>query len=473
MGLANILRRNSIKRRLHMMEDKDSNAKRYISSRYNVGYAEKGEVFLFNTRTCGFMNLPTTSLKDVQWLLKKGGAVEPTGNTSSRFRKSLEEGGFVVSEDVDELEILAFKSRLAECEMHSRCSIVVIPTLQCNMKCSYCFEKIKTEPKMSKRVQERLVEYVHDRLKGGSKSVELEWFGGEPLLCFDIIKDLSRKVIDLCKRYRAQYSASMVTNGTLLTRERAVELKKLKVATIQVTLDGPPEIHDKRRPYLSGKGTFDVILKNVENVHRLIDVSLRCNVDYENLGHAEALADILQKRGLAPHVRLYYSPVHKGAQCCSDTSKGCHALFSQKSFAEIELGLKEMIRSKGFRDLNSLRPSHRSCGATYLSDFVVDAEGDLYKCNETVGMKEERVGTLEDGFTFNKTYFKWVNFDPLKLTKCRSCKVLPMCMGWCPAKMSNDPTGESCFRIKYNLIDELKLMHRRSTNGMEVCNECQ
>jgi len=441
-----------------MNSDQRTNGQFY-NSRYNVAYAEGGDVFLFNTRTCGFMKLKGKSVDDFDWLTDSSPRPISSEGIPDELRERLREGGFVIPENADELEMIKFRHKLAHATSFDTCAIVVIPTLRCNMKCSYCFEKNKTLPVMSEEIQGQLVDYVKDRLEGGCRNVSIEWFGGEPLLCLSVIRSLSRKFIRLCKKYKASYSASMISNGTLLSRKVAKSLRRLKVQNVQITLDGPPEVNDRRRPFQDGEGTFDLILKNIEEAHDLLDISIRCNIDESNLPHAEVLADILSRKGLPPHVRLYFSPVHKGVAICGDAGKGCGTIYTQEAFAELEFFLMSIVQERGFRGEPRPSPAASSCAATFLGSFVVDAEGNLYKCSLTAGVKEEIVGTLADGFNFNDKLFRWTNFDALSYAKCRDCKYLPMCMGWCPANVWNDPDEESCMRIRYNLIKQLKLTH--------------
>ena len=98
---------------------------------------------------------------------------------------------------------------------------------------------------------------------GGVKYLSVAWFGGEPLVGMPVIESLSQRIIALCKEKNVQYSASIITNGYLLTKEVAEKLKEYHVRSAQITVDGPKEIHDTRRPMANGQGTYDVIMEHL------------------------------------------------------------------------------------------------------------------------------------------------------------------------------------------------------------------
>lgn len=86
---------------------------------------------------------------------------------------------------------------------------------------------------------EKMVEQKND--------ISITWYGGEPLIGKHIIYSLSEKFIKICNKYSVNYGAYMVSNGFLVTEEVIEQLKKYKVTGVQLTIDGPPEIHNIRR----------------------------------------------------------------------------------------------------------------------------------------------------------------------------------------------------------------------------------
>lgn len=93
--------------------------------------------------------------------------------------------------------------------------------------------------------------------------MEICWFGGEPLLAMDVIENISKEVINICKKLKKLYNASITTNGFLLTPKNIEILLKNRVTNFTVTLDGLSECHDTLRVLKSGNPTHSVILKNL------------------------------------------------------------------------------------------------------------------------------------------------------------------------------------------------------------------
>ena len=110
--------------------------------------------------------------------------------------------------------------------------------------------KISVEPAACEKIGvcsfvEGWAKFIHN--------LSIDWYGGEPLLEMDLIKNMSKQFIAICQEKEVQYNSSMVTNGYHLTPQIAKELKELKVENIQITIDGPEDIHNARRILANGR----------------------------------------------------------------------------------------------------------------------------------------------------------------------------------------------------------------------------
>ncbi|MBD3402847.1 radical SAM protein, partial [candidate division GN15 bacterium] len=159
-------------------------------------------------------------------------------------------GRFVYDDSVDEREELKFLHRRARFD-ESSLGLVIAPTMACNMACAYCFEGDK-RGRMSEEVRQALIDFVRERAPR-LESLDICWYGGEPLLAMDLIDELTASFRGLCAAHNLSYSASMISNGYLLSRETADRLAGLKINQLQVTLDGPSDIHNRKRPLKNGK----------------------------------------------------------------------------------------------------------------------------------------------------------------------------------------------------------------------------
>ncbi len=119
--------------------------------------------------------------------------------------------------------------------------------------------------------------------KDNLNSLKITWYGGEPLLNFDVIKHLSKKIKDFTTNNNILYKASIITNGYLLSYDYAKFLSRHNVKIVQITLDGPQKIHDKRRRHKDNLGTYKVIIENIKNTANLFEnIMIRFNVDKTN-----------------------------------------------------------------------------------------------------------------------------------------------------------------------------------------------
>lgn len=177
---------------------------------------------------------------------------------------------------------------------------------------------------MDEKTKDYLLKFAEERMVL-AKYLDITWYGGEPLLELNTIVDLSNRLIELSKRYNAVYSAGIITNGTLLTKDVAKILRdQCKVSYCQVTLDGPAEIHDQRRVFSDGRASFITILNNIKDVSDIIDVNIRINVDSENEERIPELLNILANEGIKDKVKMHIGltePIGVKSQCSDIISK--------------------------------------------------------------------------------------------------------------------------------------------------------
>jgi len=225
---------------------------------------------------------------------------------------------------------------------------------------------------------------------------------------------------------------------------------------IKVTLDGPPDVHDKRRSLVGGQGTFEVILDNLVVATDYVAVILRVNIDQENISQVPELLDILKARGLAKEVLCDFVPV---APLTSSCQSKC---FSVAPDDELKDAMGKLAKETLDRGLRLCLPSiikARHCNYDDVNSFVIDTDGRMYKC----GMGEEFcVGQLDsaDPRKFKLNHIPWVKWnaiDPFADPECRECPVLPLCMGGCTFKGLTFGKESKCHIWKDNLKEYLLL----------------
>ena len=264
------------------------------SSKYNLFWeVEDGKVLAFNSMSKGVAILTPEDYSEIQRILSSPDEYQYNTHKKRELKRKLIKGRFLIDENVDEMKILRFRFNSVMYNADTF-SLTVCPTLNCNMRCSYCYqsgfecvEQLQRSHNlvMSDEVKRRLVKLVEKKTKQARK-FRLIWYGGEPLLALDTVAGLGRKFKEICEKNECKYEASIVTNGYLLTENVAERLRDSGVTSAEVILDGPPEVHDRRRPLKNGKGTFGTIFNNIKASSKIIEVILRINIDKTNIHSA-------------------------------------------------------------------------------------------------------------------------------------------------------------------------------------------
>ena len=440
-------------------------------SKYNRFIHRDGKVLAFNCISCGFAELDIPAFEALRSLNSE---VSSSGYNAEldNMLPELQRGRFVIDDEVDEVDSLKVMYNHSKYDT-STLGLTIAPTLACNFRCVYCYEGELEPVVMNAEVQQAIVQLVSRHIKN-LRGLGICWYGGEPLLATDVIYNLSDKLIDLCAENDCRYDdASIITNGWFLSREIAERLQECKISRVQVTLDGPPEIHDARRPLKSGKGTFERILDNIAAVADILTVIIRINTDATNLDHILALYELLHERNLLGKVHPYLGQVSAHTEACADIEPNC---LDTQSFSKTELEIYEKLRSRGF-SISPPYPRFLSvfCGASRSQSYVIDPLGNTYKCWHHIGNEQETVGNLTDDSNQpfqNPRFVKWMALDPFDISECRECEYLPLCSGGCPEYYyhgRHTQSGEpNCVSWRYSIDDVLRAYYQRWQKTQET-----
>lgn len=385
--------------------------------------------------------------------------------------KQLCEQGFVLPDQVNEFEITKNLYRQSRFDSSS-INLTICTTLACNFGCDYCFQGLdKSLHVMGADVKDGIIAMYRKilQMKPDLKKVQFVWYGGEPLVKKDVLYELADRLINISAQSNIDYSAVMVSNGSLLTKQVAQELFLRGLKMVQITLDGSEEFHDARRYYLSKKGSYQRILGNIEEwIDEVpISVNIRVNIDERNKGDIRNLIDDLVKRGLShkKNFRMYFSPVEAMTQGCHNVSD---KTIQKMSYGQLEGELNRYAFERGLMELPYLPSFLGICSAMRPLDYIIVPNGDAHKCWDTVSFPDRKVGSifeLDELFGTlqpNPKKEPWDKFDPFVNEICSSCKILPNCASYCAHKFIHaaDAAGESvlpCPPMKYSLNERLIL----------------
>ena len=247
------------------------------------------------------------------------------------------------------------------------------------------------------------------------------------------IFDIAGVLAPWAKKKNIRFNFSITTNGSLLKPELVSKLVKIGLIGVRVTLDGEKELHNKRRPYLDGRGTFDAIIKNIGAVADKIMVEICANFDKENIKNLYKLLDYLDKQKLNRKIKdVCFAPVTarlgdngNSGSAPSVEMVGCHTLAGE--LAKEALKLRREVIRRGYDVDRAAIVSNCPMEQDYTM-IVVDPYGDIYKCAGFVGHKEFSVGHVSE-LSFNHRHAEFMAMNPWK--ECGDCVYVPMCAGGC------------------------------------------
>lgn len=306
---------------------------------------------------------------------------------------------------------------------------VVVLNLDCNLACPYCYEdRFRGRHYMTPAIARQLVNHIRHEQFGQGRSVKLVFYGGEPLLSLDLIKDISGQLQLAAAEQGCGYSFSLVTNGTLLTGPVVEELLPLGYCGAKVTLDGPASLHDQSRPFVSGKGSFNTIVTNLAAICAMAPLQLGGNYTRDNYRDFPLLLDTLMEKGITPDkvTTVLFAPVvpKSGTQTVTDFNGACTCAY-EPWLIEAADYLREATLQRGY---SAPRPRLTSCMVEFANDLVINHDGSLYKCPAFMAYDELRIGTLGNGIG---DYRVSHNLDLWKNEECLDCPYLPLCFGGC------------------------------------------
>lgn len=364
-----------------------------------------------------------------------------------------------LSQEEEETFFAQLAVKLHQRALRQAPSYIFMPTYDCNLRCSYCYQDHMRSDCSFKHLLRSMRRPMIDRIFAAMPKIEerhgldstaprrrsIGFFGGEPLLAANrpAIEYILGKAFEMGE---ADFWA--VTNGTELEAYRDL-LGPAGIARLQITLDGPPSKHDARRVYADGSGSYERIARNITMALELgVGVSIRLNVDRANLADLPELAEEFVARGWAGHPGFgaYTSPVRAGngktdAETTLSSWELDRALTAMREehpslavLARPDEGMRAKVR-RIFDDprniLPSLRPSF--CGA-HDRMYIFDPFGDIYACWERTGDSDVRVGHVTpegDVELRDDQMHAWRDRTVASNPVCRRCRFALHCGGGC------------------------------------------
>ncbi len=230
----------------------------YVASQFNVKVSlENGDIILRNLFHNSYIYVVKENVTKINNILEQccGGNEE--------IEKILLQKGMLVPKGITEYQqVDSYRRNISYSS--SNLDLTILPTDACNFRCAYCFES-EGKTYMSQDTEERLIKFMDSSFKK-YKTVYIQWFGGEPLLCKALIKRVMVKANEFAKRDKVSLVAGITTNGYELDLETYKELCKYGLIWIQVSVDGTRELHNKQRPHKTDNDSYSRIIQNLKEI---------------------------------------------------------------------------------------------------------------------------------------------------------------------------------------------------------------
>lgn len=375
---------------------------------------------------------------------------------STEFQEILLNHKIIVNEEEDKEYYLKKKYAKYNSAFNSTTlSLTIATTTGCNFACPYCFEKGAQPVTMNEQVEEKLINFADS---SSADFLKVTWYGGEPLMNFETIKRLSQAFKELNKFKQIDYG--IVTNGYFLTEEKYSFLAEHNVKSIQITIDGLPETHNKSRIAKNRQPTFEPIVSNIDKAAIALPdcrFTIRVNISKQNGNeYAQLYKELMERWKDLKNISIYFSFVEDYGMCDVD----CYNSQEKIKFIR-ELREKYHINSRNFYPRSSLS----LCVANSKNGYVVSANGDLYKCWSDLGKKDKVVGSIMDGKLTNYSLLAHYALDMDKFSddKCKECFLFPVCSGGCPqhryTTLNNEQKHDICPYESVNIDAVLEMIY--------------
>jgi len=312
----------------------------------------------------------------------------------------------------------------------------------CNLACSYCFaeegEYHGRRALMSFEVGKKALDFLITN-SGNRRNLEVDFFGGEPLMNWNVVKELVAYGREKEQEYNKKFRFTLTTNGVLLNDE-IMDFLNQEMSNVVLSLDGRPEINDQMRPFRNGKGSYDLIVPKFQKLAKSrnqMNYYVRGTFTRNNLDFSK---DVLHFADLG-FEQMSIEPVVSSLEE-SYAIRAEDLPVIAEEYDKLALAyIKRKKAGKGFNffhfmiDLN-----HGPCVAKCLSGcgsgteyLAVTPWGDIYPCHQFVGQENFLLGNVDTGITNRTLQEEFKRCNVYAKSKCRECFARFYCSGGCAA----------------------------------------
>ena len=309
----------------------------------------------------------------------------------------------------------------------------------CNLRCRYCFAStgdFGTGHRMTMDFEtaKRAIDWVVEK-SGKRRNIEVDFFGGEPLMAMDTVKRTVEYARSLEQAHNKCFRFTITTNGILLSDEN-IDYINREMSNAVLSLDGRPQVNDRMRKTVNGKGSYEVIVPKFQKLvagRGTKDYYLRGTFTHYNLDFAE---DVMHMADLGFR-NVSVEPV-VGEETCGYALKDEDLPVVLEQYEKLAEKLKDRADVNFFHFNVDLAQGPcvikrlRGCGAG-CEYVAVTPEGDIYPCHQFVGNPAYKIGSLSDGSFDMELSHRFSCLNIYTREECRDCWARFYCSGGCSA----------------------------------------
>lgn len=357
--------------------------------------------------------------------------------------EELKEAGLLYTEDEYEQVLEQVKNRAPVVK-----ALCLHVAHDCNLKCKYCFaeegEYHGKRSLMSTEVGKKAIDFIIAN-SGNRRNLEVDFFGGEPLMNFEVVKEIVEYGREQEKLHGKNFRFTITTNGVLLDDEKQKYINE-NMHNVVLSLDGRKEINDFMRPRAGGQGSYDLIVPKFQKLadsRNQTDYYVRGTFTHHNLDFSKDIFHFADDLGFK---QVSVEPVvADSTEDYAIQEEDLETIYKEYEKIAEELYIRHKTGEKDFNFFHFMvdltggpcvakRLSGCGSGTEYMA---VSPEGDLYPCHQFVGQPEFKLGTVFEGIKNNEIREEFANCNVYTKPDCKKCWAKFYCSGGCMANASH------------------------------------
>ena len=416
------------------------------TSKYNICFPYEDDYIIFNGVTKRFFRVSSHNKDKFLQILS---SPDDSQETYAPFVTRMMEEGFIVNDDTNELDII--RKQYQQMRSSKIYQLMILPTYQCNVRCWYCTQhhrNVMLSKEDIKKIKKHIEWYLSQHELEG---FHLSWFGGEPMLNFQCVEEITNYAKEYCEKHDLSFSVSITTNGTLLSKEYLEKMSDLGFTFFQITIDGTQEYHDSVKK-LKDKSAYETTLRNICLITEILpqaEICLRYNYTNDNLKPDAIIEDLNHQIPENMRGKIHLSLMKVWQQNEREVN------------SQVIERLVKLSRESGYKV--SVGSGFSICYVDKYNFNCVFPNGRIDKCDNgemdlskgSISPKGNIIWEQEPPFLH---YDIFSDMDSV----CKSCRYLSVCYGPCPKernKMFANGQHISCRYVDPDLHWQQEIYH--------------